>query len=103
MDKKYLLPMAQRTGTFWESDQTVNSCCHGFASVAANIIVGATTGLLYIDAKNRQIVMSDNFVNKGFYEVSIPFEDGVFEIICKDGVREIKLPSNCNYMVISKN
>lgn len=101
--KDYLLPMANRTGTFWEHDQTKASCCHGFAAVAANIILGATVGFLYIDEYNHQIVLSDNFSDKGIYQAKIPFEDGVLEINCRDGVREFKLPSDCNYTVVSQN
>ena len=98
--KDYLLPMAERTQTLWELDQSTASCCHGFAAVASNIIVGATTGFLYVDENNKIIVFNNNFCKEGSFKVSIPINDGMLEIDCENGNRDFKLSKDCKYTVV---
>ncbi len=41
---EYFYSMAEKTGTLWEHDQSKASCNHGFASVAAELILASTVG-----------------------------------------------------------
>lgn len=55
-----LLPMAEETGTLWESvnaDDTY-SCCHGFPSMAAWLLARDALGLKRIDRASKTVVIA---------------------------------------------
>lgn len=54
---EYFYSMASKTGTLWEHDSPKASCNHGFASVAAVLILRCTSG--YITTKNGQPVFEN--------------------------------------------
>jgi len=56
--KGYFLKMADLTGTLWENDSTVASCCHGFASHVERLMYRDVLGIRSIDAVNRKIALS---------------------------------------------
>ncbi len=53
----YLLYMADRTGTLWETDAPTSSCNHGFASHAAHTLYRDVLGIHRIDAIGRRVVV----------------------------------------------
>ena len=56
--RDYLLYMAERTGTLWENQQPSASCCHGFASIAAEYLFRDMLGVRHIDYARKQIVIA---------------------------------------------
>lgn len=90
--KAYLKPMAELTGTFWETHRPIWSCCHGFTSVAAESILNGTIGLQVIDWQARRVVFSPRFSRSVSCDVSIPVEDGEITVACRDGRRKVRVP-----------
>jgi len=52
----WFLEMAETTGTLWEYLSTRASCCHGFPSIAANIVVRDALGVKSVDYLNKEVV-----------------------------------------------
>lgn len=53
--KEHFLPMAEKTGTLWEHGDSRASCCHGFASIAAEYLYRDILGVKTIDYQARTI------------------------------------------------
>jgi alpha-L-rhamnosidase len=56
--KGYFLKMAELTGTLWENDTTVASCCHGFASHCVRLMYRDVLGLRNVDRVNKKVEIS---------------------------------------------
>ncbi len=97
--KQYLIKMSKRSRTLWELDESTASCCHGFAAVAANIIVAATVGFIDIDEISKTIILCEGFVSSVDTTVKIPYSEGIIEVSCIDGNRKITLPENSTYRI----
>ena len=99
----FLTDMADATGTLWEGypgiyDHNFNrtgiySCCQGFTSYAATLIVRTALGLGRIDRKNRTVTFAVPDNGLRFCRGSVPTADG--PIVCewtrKDGKVNEKL------------
>lgn len=96
--KEYFLKMADRTMTLWESNNTACSCNHGFASLAANIIVCASNGFYNIDDKKRIIIVNKKFMQINSY-AEIPYREGFIKITCRNGERTLILPESTKYSI----
>ena len=69
---EYFKNMADRTGTLWEHDQATASCNHGFASVAAVLLLRCLIG--YIGVKdNKPILKKDFQKNKNLINVKFNY------------------------------
>ena len=53
--RDYFLYMAEKTGTLWENDKPLASCCHGFASIAAAYLYRDILGVRQIDYRGKRI------------------------------------------------
>ena len=53
--RDYFLYMAERTGTLWENQQPSASCCHGFASIAAEYLFRDMLGVRRVDCVGRRV------------------------------------------------
>jgi hypothetical protein len=67
---EYFTPMADLTGTLWEHDQATCSCNHGFASVAAVLLLRCCVG--YEGVKDSVPVLSE-LKSKNDFGVSVDF------------------------------
>lgn len=67
----YFSKMADQTGTLWENGSAVASCNHGFASVAAVLMLRCMTG--YRTVENGAPVFDKNFVADRKYGVKVTF------------------------------
>ena len=56
--KGYFKKMADLTGTLWEMDSPTASCCHGFASHAASMILRDVLGIRRVDAARKTAVIA---------------------------------------------
>ncbi|MHB1484696.1 MAG: alpha-L-rhamnosidase-related protein [Saccharofermentanales bacterium] len=97
--KEFFYFMAVRTGTLWEHSSAYGSLDHGFASVAANYIIGCTTGLDEIDFINKTVKISKPLLQYKV-AVSIPTPDGFIKINTTTGKADIKIPEN--YKIIGR-
>ena len=69
---EYFKNMADRTGTLWEHDQATASCNHGFASVAAVLLLRCLIG--YIGVKNNNPMLKKDFQkNKNLINVKFNY------------------------------
>lgn len=80
---EYFSQMAEKTGTLWENDQATCSCNHGFASVAAVLLLRALTG--YVTTENGVPTFGDKIHLLKKYNSTITF-------VCDDGREIVK---NC--------
>ena len=69
---EYFAKMANTTGTLWEHDRATASCNHGFASVAAVLLLMALVG--YETVENGKAVLTDGFKAPEGYEVKVNFD-----------------------------
>ena len=77
----YFAAMAARTGTLWEFDKPTHSCCHGFASHAAVLLVRDVLGVKKIDYAARTVVFEPPAESPlAFCEAALPVEDGKLEL-----------------------
>lgn len=80
-------PMADITGTLWETE-CGSSYNHGFASVSAVYIIKALSGITKIDAANGKV-----YVGKEFYgtdcDINMALEAGNIKVSVKNGERNI--------------
>ncbi len=67
----YFSNMAEKTGTLWEKDSSTASCNHGFASVAAVLMLRCLTG--YRTVADGVPVFDKNFVATKDYGVKVTF------------------------------
>ena len=67
----YFSDMAEKTGTLWENDSPSASCNHGFASVAAVLLLRCLTG--YETVENGAPVFDKNFTFPKKYGVKVTF------------------------------
>ena len=73
--------MAAQTGTLWEFDKPTHSCCHGFASHAAVLLVRDILGVKKIDYAARTVVFEPPPQSPlAFCEVALPTDEGDLEI-----------------------
>ena len=56
--RDYFLYMADRTGTLWENQTPAASCCHGFASIAAEYLYRDILGVRKVDYVKKQVVFA---------------------------------------------
>ena len=57
--KSCYLPMAEKTGTLWEAMSSAGySCCHGFPSMAAWLLVRDALGVKAIDRRTKTVTLS---------------------------------------------
>lgn len=67
----YFSGMAEKTGTLWEKDFPMASCNHGFASVAAVLLLRCITG--YETVKNGVPVFDEKFDSSEKYGIKVSF------------------------------
>ena len=68
---EYFAIMAEKTGTLWEHDSPHASCNHGFASVAAVILLRCVCG--YVGVKDGKPIFEKDFKASKDYGVNIEF------------------------------
>lgn len=78
--KGYFQYMADRTGTLWENDTICASCCHGFASYAAVLLVRSVLGVEKVDLVSRTVTVRDTDVDLDFCEAELPTPDGMLSV-----------------------
>ena len=79
--RSYFAAMAAQTGTLWEFDKPTHSCCHGFASHAAVLLVRDILGVKKIDYAARTVVFEPPPQSPlAFCEVALPTDEGDLEI-----------------------
>ncbi len=94
----YFADMAARTGTLWEFDKPTHSCCHGFASHAAVLLVRDVLGVKNIDYRARTVAFEPPVRSPlAFCEVALPTDGGLLELgwRCRVGGgydRTVRLP-----------
>lgn len=69
---EYFCMMAEKTGTLWEHDSPVASCCHGFASVIAVIILNCVCG--YKGVKGGKVLLDKNRTLSDKYKLEVEFK-----------------------------
>ena len=69
---EYFDKMASSTGTLWEHDRATASCNHGFASVAAHIMLSALFG--YETVKDGMPIFKKNTAPLEGYDVEVSFD-----------------------------
>ena len=86
-------------GTLWEFDKPNHSCCHGFASHAAVLLVRDVLGVKRIDPVARTVAFEPPAGSPlGFCEAALPTDDGEIEVGWRrraDGTveRRVRLPA----------
>jgi len=81
--RDYFLFMADRTGTLWEHNRPSASCCHGFASIAAEYLYRDVLGVRAIDRVNRTIVVEpDETLPLDKCETTLPLSETESARIC---------------------
>ena len=92
----YWLYMAERTGTLWEHDSTMASCCHGFASHAGHVLLRDVLGLARVDAITKSVHVRFADLTLTACSGSVPTPDGPVELAWRkeDGrlVYRLKVP-----------
>lgn len=80
--RDYFLRMAEKTGSLWENSTPTASCCHGFASIAAEYLFRDILGVRQIDRKAKRIrVDPAKDIPLDWCEGSVPLsEDAVAEV-----------------------
>jgi alpha-L-rhamnosidase len=72
----YWLYMVERTGTLWEHDSTLASCCHGFASHAAHTVLRDVLGIERVDTSGKVVKLRFADLTLDRCEGSIPTSAG---------------------------
>jgi alpha-L-rhamnosidase len=78
--KGYFLKMAELTGTLWENDTTVASCCHGFASHCVRLLYRDVLGLRSVDRVNKKVEISFSDVPLQTCSGSTPVTGGMVSV-----------------------
>jgi len=81
----YYFPMAERTGTLWESDGARSSCNHGFASHLVHILNRDALGIYRVDPLNKEISLRFSDLELDWCSGRLPLPDGE---ICLDWWKE---------------
>ncbi len=68
---EYFTFMAEKTGTLWEHDSPKASCCHGFASAIAVIMLKCLCG--YDGVKEGRVVLDKRFAPSKKYDIKVEF------------------------------
>jgi alpha-L-rhamnosidase len=76
----YWLYMVERTGTLWEHDSTLASCCHGFASHAAHTLIRDVLGIAQVDTTKKTVRLRFTDVTLDRCQGSIPTPHGSIEL-----------------------
>ena len=94
--------MAKLTGTLWEhlNTDTIYSCCHGFASSAAYIIMHDIVGIEDIDIKNRIITLRFSQGMPEEIHAKLPIDKDFITIDIKNGKKDFTLPNGFTAIVI---
>lgn len=69
---EYFKKMEERTGTLWELDSPTASCCHGFTSVAAEILLRCAIG--YKTVKGGKMILDKDFKPQKDYGVKVKYK-----------------------------
>ena len=69
---EYFKKMEERTGTLWELDSPTASCCHGFTSVAAEILLRCAIG--YKTVKGGKMILDPDFKPQKDYGVKVKYK-----------------------------
>lgn len=80
---EYFYKMAERTGTLWEHDSPHDSLNHGFASIAANILLDCYCGFGGFDAESGEPVLSEPVADS--FSLIAPNEGESRKIVRKAG------------------
>ena len=72
---EYFDGMATTTGTLWEHDRPTASCNHGFASVAAHILLSAFAG--FVTVKDGEALLDPDIKPLEGYDIKVSFDYGV--------------------------
>ena len=78
--RKYLLHMAERTGTLWENIDTRASLDHGFASHIVNVLYRDVLGLYRVDWVNRQVHVRFTDAALDSCEGRVPVPEGAISL-----------------------
>jgi len=93
----YWFYMAERTGTLWEHDSTSASCCHGFASHAAHVLLRDVLGLARVDAIHKTVQVRFADLTLPACSGSVPTPHGPVELawLKEDGrlVYQLNVPA----------
>ena len=81
--RDYFLFMAERTGTLWEHNRPSASCCHGFASIAAEYLYRDVLGVRCIDRVNKTLVIEpDESLPLDKCETTLPLSETESARVC---------------------
>ncbi|MBQ3289702.1 MAG: hypothetical protein IJH50_09865 [Kiritimatiellae bacterium] len=93
--KACYLPMAEKTGSLWEAVSSDGySCCHGFPSLAAWLIVRDALGVKAIDRKARTVRIDPSAgVSLDWCEGTVPVSDSeAIAVKWSGGKPDVRLP-----------
>ena len=93
--KACYLPMAEKTGSLWEAVSSDGySCCHGFPSLAAWLVVRDALGVKAIDRKARTVLIDPPAgVSLDWCEGTVPVSDGeAIAVKWSGGKPDVRLP-----------
>ena len=75
--RENFLPMAEKTGTLWEHGDSRASCCHGFASIAAEYLYRDVLGVREIDGRTKTVRVDPSAdLPLDWCEGNVPLPDG---------------------------
>jgi alpha-L-rhamnosidase len=103
--KGYFKKMADLTGTLWEMDSPTASCCHGFASHAACMILRDVLGIRRVDAVRKTVEIAiPSDLPLEWCEGSRPVADGEIRVAWRrasGGVpeAEVSVPAGWKWIV----
>lgn len=89
--KRTFADMARSTSTIWELFGDNASCNHGFGSIIGKLICEAETGLVFVNEKERIIVLGE-YAGENL-SLCLPVQLGVLKIVIRDGKRNISIPN----------
>ena len=101
--RDYFLFMAEKTGTLWEHNTPSASCCHGFASIAAEYLFRDILGVRRVDQTGKCIwIDPPSDLPLDWCEGTVPVSDTetIFAIWKKDGGKislDVRLPAGWRY------
>jgi alpha-L-rhamnosidase len=103
--RKYLLHMAERTGTLWENIDTRASLDHGFASHIVNVLYRDVLGLYQIDWVNKRVHVRFTDTTLDSCEGRVPVPEGAVSLRWKkqDGKISYRLDVPAGYAITVEN
>ena len=72
----YYFPMAERTGTLWESDGASSSCNHGFASHLVHVLNRDALGIYRVDPLDKEITLRFSDLELEWCSGRLPLPEG---------------------------